>query len=85
MVKSIFEADPNHTEMSKGKLSFISVGSKFRKQLTQLMEKLRSTVSIQKTQTNYLLSTSIKIKYKLKRNLKKTNLYCIFEGTQIKV
>ena len=45
MVKQIFEADPNHTEMSKGKLSFISVGSKFRTQLTTLMEKLRSTVS----------------------------------------
>ena len=28
----------------KGKLAFISVGSKFRKQLEVLMEKLRSTV-----------------------------------------
>jgi myosin-6 len=32
--------------MSKaGKLNFISVGSKFRKQLDVLMDKLRSTVS----------------------------------------
>jgi myosin-6 len=30
----------------KGKLNFISVGSKFRSQLEELMEKLRSTVSL---------------------------------------
>lgn len=30
---------------NKGKLNFISVGSKFKSQLAELMEKLRSTVS----------------------------------------
>ncbi len=34
------------TSMNKGKLTFISVGSKFRMQLSELMEKLKSTVSI---------------------------------------
>lgn len=30
---------------NKGKLNFISVGSKFKSQLAELMDKLRSTVS----------------------------------------
>ena len=34
--------------LNKGKLTFISVGSKFRMQLTELMEKLKSTVSVAK-------------------------------------
>ena len=33
---------------SSGKLTFISVGTKFRRQLDVLMEKLRSTVSVAK-------------------------------------
>ena len=45
LVKKIFEAEANNSMMqSKGKLTFISVGSKFRTQLGTLMEKLRSTV-----------------------------------------
>lgn len=39
---------------ASGKLNFISVGSKFRKQLSQLMEKLRSTVSWNPRFTFYL-------------------------------
>jgi myosin-6 len=47
-IKKIFEPNAN-TETAlvrqKGKLAFISVGNKFRSQLTSLMDKLRSTVS----------------------------------------
>lgn len=32
--------------VNKGKLNFISVGSKFKSQLAELMDKLRSTVSL---------------------------------------
>ena len=44
LVKKLFEAN-NGDVSSKGKLKFISVGTKFRVQLSQLMEKLLSTVS----------------------------------------
>lgn len=49
LVKTIFELDANNSGVkssTKGKLSFISVGSKFRAQLFSLLEKLRSTVSL---------------------------------------
>ena len=42
LLKQMFES----VQISTGKLNFISVGSKFRKQLEVLMEKLKSTVSI---------------------------------------
>ena len=48
LVRDIFEAsgeDAAATSQKAGKLNFISVGSKFRTQLTTLMDKLRSTVS----------------------------------------
>ena len=50
LVKMIFTEKDNGTNGQKagsksGKLAFISVGGKFRTQLTQLMEKLHSTVS----------------------------------------
>lgn len=44
LVKNLFAT----LNSQKGKLSFISVGSKFKTQLEELMEKLRSTVSFQK-------------------------------------
>ena len=46
LVKQIFElsSNGNKVQNTKGKLAFISVGTKFRNQLTQLMEKLGSTV-----------------------------------------
>ena len=52
LLRRIFETDEtskstmvqNSTAHAPGKLSFISVGSKFRSQLTLLMDKLRSTV-----------------------------------------
>lgn len=43
LVKKMFEG--LSSKNSSGKLSFISVGSKFRTQLKVLMDKLRSTVS----------------------------------------
>lgn len=42
-VKKIFEGDLQLQQI--GKLTFISIGSKFRNQLGVLMEKLNSTVS----------------------------------------
>ena len=42
LLKQMFEA----VQISTGKLNFISVGSKFRQQLSVLMEKLRATVSL---------------------------------------
>lgn len=44
LLKNLFTTK-NQTA-SKGKLTFISVGSKFKTQLGELMEKLKSTVSI---------------------------------------
>ena len=45
MVKQVF-TDPD-AKKEKGKLTFISVGNKFKTQLKSLMEKLASTVSNQ--------------------------------------
>jgi myosin-6 len=45
-IKNLFPKAPER-EQSAGKLNFISVGSKFRSQLADLMNKLRSTVSKQ--------------------------------------
>ena len=53
LLRRIFETEEttkstvmhNSTAHAPGKLSFISVGSKFRSQLALLMDKLRSTVS----------------------------------------
>ena len=42
LLKQMFDS----VQISTGKLNFISVGSKFRKQLEVLMEKLKSTVNI---------------------------------------
>ena len=45
-LQSLFENGSDlSANLNKGKLTFISVGSKFRMQLTELMEKLKSTVS----------------------------------------
>ena len=57
----------NNSQQWKGKLSFISVGSKFRTQLNELMEKLRSTG------TNFIRC--------IKPNLKMVDH--LFEGGQI--
>ncbi len=43
-IKNLFPRAPEH-DQSAGKLNFISVGSKFRSQLADLLNKLRSTVS----------------------------------------
>ena len=44
-VRSLFEGDQSKkgSESKKGKLTFVSVGSKFKTQLEELMEKLHST------------------------------------------
>ena len=50
LLQRLFADDPNVPKAkTAGKLNFISVGSKFRKQLDILMEKLRSTVSSNST------------------------------------
>ena len=49
LVRDIFDASGEEaiaTSQKAGKLTFISVGSKFRTQLTTLMDKLRSTVRV---------------------------------------
>ncbi|XP_046443856.1 myosin heavy chain 95F-like isoform X1 [Daphnia pulex] len=67
-LKSLFVASTsNSSQQWKGKLSFISVGSKFRMQLNELMEKLRSTG------TNFIRC--------VKPNLKMVDH--LFEGGQI--
>ncbi|XP_074640045.1 unconventional myosin-VI-like isoform X2 [Tubulanus polymorphus] len=43
LIKEIFDDPTSKAQSTKGKLSFISVGSKFRSQLKTLMDKLRST------------------------------------------
>ena len=43
-IKNLFPKAPENEQIA-GKLNFISVGSKFRSQLADLMNKLRSTVS----------------------------------------
>jgi len=42
-LRKIFERRPGEPEIKRGKLSFISLGSKFKKALDSLMEKLNST------------------------------------------
>merc|ERR1719183_2223627 len=42
-LRKIFERRPGEPEIKRGKLSFISLGSKFKKALNVLMEKLHST------------------------------------------
>jgi myosin-6 len=42
-IQELFAAESDATRQASGKLNFISVGSKFRAQLTELLEKLRST------------------------------------------
>ena len=45
-VRALFDTDQNNkkgSESKKGKLTFASVGNKFKTQLEELMEKLRST------------------------------------------
>jgi myosin VI len=44
-IQNLFQSQKDNSKQSAGKLNFISVGSKFRAQLTELLEKLRSTVS----------------------------------------
>lgn len=44
-IKNLFGADSNDIKHSTGRLAFISVGGKFRSQLSGLLEKLRSTVN----------------------------------------
>ncbi|KAK2154661.1 hypothetical protein LSH36_261g02057 [Paralvinella palmiformis] len=66
LVKKLFEAN-NGDVSSKGKLKFISVGTKFRVQLSQLMEKLLSTG------TNFIRC--------IKPNVKMVDH--LFEGSQI--
>jgi len=48
-IKNLFPKISERDQQSAGKLNFISVGSKFRSQLTDLMNKLRSTVSEKST------------------------------------
>jgi myosin-6 len=46
-IQSLFALDSDSIKQNTGKLNFISVGSKFRSQLTGLLEKLRSTVILE--------------------------------------
>lgn len=66
LVKKIYESEAGNRS-NQGKLNFISVGSKFRSQLSQLMEKLRSTG------TSFIRC--------IKPNVKMVDH--LFEGTQI--
>lgn len=43
-IQNLFSSESDVIKQNTGKLNFISVGSKFRSQLTGLLEKLRSTV-----------------------------------------
>jgi myosin-6 len=43
-IKKLFASESESIKQNTGKLNFISVGGKFRSQLTGLLEKLRSTV-----------------------------------------
>ena len=43
-IQDLFASESETIKQSTGKLNFISVGGKFRTQLTGLLEKLRSTV-----------------------------------------
>ena len=45
-IQNLFASEKETTKQNTGKLNFISVGGKFRSQLTGLLEKLRSTVSL---------------------------------------
>lgn len=70
LVKTIYQDNDGSGKGNKkgmGKLAFISVGSKFREQLTILLEKLRSTG------TNFVRC--------IKPNLKMVD--SLFEGAQI--
>lgn len=51
LIKSLFSGKNNNVS-SKGKLNFISVGSKFKTQLGELMEKLERNVSFIKFISN---------------------------------
>lgn len=66
-IQKLFESESEAIRQSTGKLNFISVGSKFRQQLTELLEKLRSTG------TNFIRC--------VKPNLKMVS--GLFEGGQI--
>ncbi len=44
-IQGLFESETEAIKQNTGKLNFISVGGKFRSQLTELLEKLRATVS----------------------------------------
>lgn len=45
-IQNLFASESESIKQNSGKLNFISVGGKFRTQLTGLLEKLRSTVNI---------------------------------------
>jgi myosin VI len=45
-IQSLFASETEAFKQNSGKLNFISVGSKFRTQLTGLLDKLNSTVNI---------------------------------------
>lgn len=61
LIKSLFSGKNSNTS-SKGKLNFISVGSKFKTQLAELMEKLERNVS------NSLIATCLTTHIKLISN-----------------
>ncbi|MBZ3882000.1 Unconventional myosin-VI [Sciurus carolinensis] len=55
-IRELFESSTNNnkdTKQKAGKLSFISVGNKFKTQLNLLLDKLRSTVSTFKKKTSF--------------------------------
>lgn len=63
-IATLCSSKPN--EQLKSKLNFISIGSKFKRQLEQLLEKLRSNVRLEKNKnqnTGIKFSSYIGIKF----------------------
>lgn len=56
LIKILFSSKNNNTS-SKGKLNFISVGSKFKTQLGELMEKLEKNVSSMRVEQKRMLKS----------------------------
>ncbi|XP_076076896.1 unconventional myosin-VI-like isoform X1 [Mytilus galloprovincialis] len=77
LLKKMFEG----TQVSTGKLNFISVGSKFRSQLVILMEKLKATEDVTLLRTPTLLVKGTNFIRCIKPNLKMVDH--LFEGGQI--
>lgn len=61
-IQNLFASESESIKQNTGKLNFISVGSKFRSQLTGLLEKLRSTVSLKYCRYIFLINFYLNLK-----------------------